>query len=669
MFGLFDLRPVRMVAAAALAGALCVVLATRVFTEFDALRVKLVKLPVPAADGTVRINTASDVRAALLNAPVALIAVITNARPVEQSFSIAVDDRPVCDVLLAAHTSKRLDCVVSIGWVRGPAHTILITGEGRDWSLDFLEIATHHGSSSRLLSFHVLPHVYTDFSRPGWIALGVTGVLLWLLALVRPATSWPRRVVVAHRIIVGAGAVLLVAMVVSPWFSPFLLIMPVSSFVEVSAVALAPQLWHLGTIGVGRLRQLPWGTWVFRPAVAVVGVSVLVTSVYAMVVRYSVNEFDGNYSGLIRISEEGFDRSPLMRDRRDVRDSLALLPNEGYDGQFMYFATFDPLLRHFRDDPRQYREVVDAAPYRFGRIGMSWIVRAVAGDRWHWYPAVMIGLVLLGVAVSTAVIVHLAQRSGMSAWWGLAVLAMPGFSQSVRVVLPEPLAAALLLLGYACVVHRRFALAMGALALSLLIRETGAVWVAAMVLCLPMTMASVRNRIVIAASVLPLLAWRVYVAAALWAEWGWEGLSHASNNVSVPLLGIVRLWRVVSAGAYHPAVPELATAAVWFPLVLVLAAAVAFSLWPRVSRHIGVALAGYGLLALSLTFPNVWSHVGNAQRASYEVFVLLALATVTTPSLSPRYRRLIVLCWVVSAAYVLYGAYDGLNTREAIFPW
>ncbi len=182
-------------------------------------------------------------------------------------------------------------------------------------------------------------------------------------------------------------------------------------------------------------------------------------------------------------------------------------------------------------------------------------------------------------------------------------------------------------------------------------------------------MASVRDRLWIASAVLPLMAWRVYVAAALWADWGWDGLSHGSNNVSVPLLGIVRLWRVVSAGAYHPAVPELATAAVWLPLVLLLVAAVAFSLWPRVNRHIGVALAGYALLALSLTFPNVWSHVGNAQRASYEVFVFLALATVTTPSLPARSRRLILLCWAVSAIYVLYGAYDGLNTREAIFPW
>lgn len=669
MFGLFDLRPVRMATAAAIAVALCAVLAMRVFTEFDALRVKLVKLPVPAADGTVGIDASHDVRTALLNAPVALIAVLNNTLPVEQAFAIAVDDQPVCSVLVAARSSKRLDCVVSIGWVRGPVHSIVITGAGREWSLDFLEIATHHGSSSRLLSFLVLPSVYTEFHRPGWIAVGLTGVGLWILFLIQPTGAWPRRVRIAHQVIVAAGTVLLVAMIVSPWVSPFVLMMPVSSFVEVAAVVLAPQLWRFGTLGVGRLRPLPWGAWLFRPSVGVAGVALVVTFTYSLVVRYSVNEFAGNYSGLIRISEAGFDRSPLLRDRHDVRDSLALLPNEGYDGQFMYFAMFDPLLRHFRDDPHRYREVVDTPPYRFGRVGFPWVVRAVAGDRWQLYPAIMIGFVMLGVAVSAAVIARLAQLAGLSALWGLVVLAMPGFSQSVRVVLPEPLAAALLLLGYLCVVQRRFVWATAVLALSLLIRETGVVWVAALALFLPHAMASVRDRVWLASAVLPLVAWRAYVAVALWADWGWEAISYASHNVSVPLLGVVRLWNVVSAGTYHPAVPELAAAAVWFPLVLVLVAAVGFSLWPRVNRPVGVALGAYGLLALSLTFPNVWSHVGNAQRASYELFVFLALAAVSTPSLSPRSRRVILLCWVASATYVLYGAYDGLNTREAIFPW
>ncbi|MBM3750716.1 MAG: hypothetical protein FJW21_05980 [Acidimicrobiia bacterium] len=251
MSGLVDLRAVRIAASAIVAGALCVVLATRVFTEFDAVRVKLVTLPVPAVDGTVRIDTSHDARTAQLSAPVALIAVLHNSLPAQQTVAIEVDDQPVCTATIAPLTSRRLDCVVSTGWVRGPAHQILLTGEGPDWSLEFLEIATHHGSSSRLFPFHVLPNVNADFHRPNWVVVGVTWLVLWGILLVRPATTWSRRVVLVHRAVVAAGAVLAVAMVVSPWVSSFLLMMPASSFVELLAVVLAPQVWHLGTIGGG----------------------------------------------------------------------------------------------------------------------------------------------------------------------------------------------------------------------------------------------------------------------------------------------------------------------------------------------------------------------------------------------------------------------------------
>jgi len=179
MSGLVDLRAVRIAASAIVAGALCVVLATRVFTEFDAVRVKLVTLPVPAVDGTVRIDTSHDARTAQLSAPVALIAVLHNSLPAQQTVAIEVDDQPVCTATIAPLTSRRLDCVVSTGWVRGPAHQILLTGEGPDWSLEFLEIATHHGSSSRLFPFHVLPNVNADFHRPNWVVVGVTWLVLW----------------------------------------------------------------------------------------------------------------------------------------------------------------------------------------------------------------------------------------------------------------------------------------------------------------------------------------------------------------------------------------------------------------------------------------------------------------------------------------------------------
>src|SRR5690606_25484419 len=208
-------------------------------------------------------------------------------------------------------------------------------------------------------------------------------------------------------------------------------------------------------------------------------------------------------------------------------------------------------------------------------------------------------------------------------------LAVPGFWQSMRMVLPEPVAAATLLLGYLCVVQRRVVWAAALFGASLLVRETGAAFVVALVALLPASAVTMRQRIWIAASVVPLVAWRLYLAATLWPDWGVEALFFPSGNIAAPFMGIAHMWQAVSAGMYHPSVAELSTAAVWFPLLLLLVTGVGVSLRTRLDRHLLVSFAVYALMALSLTFPKVWGHVGNAQRTSYELFLVLALATVS----------------------------------------
>lgn len=615
------------------------------------------------------VETAGDARAAALDTPVVVIAVLHNTGTSPEVFTIHADGQPVCDVQVPAGATARADCVISSGWTTGPAHTLSVTGATSSWSLDFLEIATHHGSSSRLVSFLVLPDVTSAWQRPGSAAGVTVGILLWVLLAFVPAPVWPPRVAWVYRGLAAAALVMLAAMLVSAWVSPFLLVMPVDSFVKVAILLLAPRLWRIGAVVTVYLGWLLRHQPLWRSGVAVTVVALVVASGYGMVMRYSAREFDGNYTGLLRISEEGFDRSPLLAGRADVRRTLVLLPNEGYDGQFMYFAAFDPLLRRFRDEPGRYRAVVDAPPYRFGRIGFPWLVRAVAGARWDWYPAVMMGLVLMGVAASAAGVARLAQLSGMSALWGGLVLAVPGFWQSARVLLPEPVAAAALLLGYLCVVQRRIRLAAVLLAASLLVRETGVVCVAALVAFAPRVVLAGRDRWWLAAAAVPLVAWRLYVAAGLWPDWGWNAIFYNPRNVSLPLAGIASLWAAVSAGLYHPHVPELARAAIWFPVILGLAGAVTAGLWRQIPRALGVALLLYLTMALAFTFPKVWGHIGNVQRASYEAFVMLMLVTVSASGLSRLQRGALIGCWGVSAVFVLYGAHDGLAIREALFPW
>jgi len=463
--------------------------------------------------------------------------------------------------------------------------------------------------------------------------------------------------------------VIMAGMLVSPWLTSYRVVMPLSAFVKAAVVLLASRLWYFR-------RPIGAGTrWLFRhrprwrPVASAATVAMVVMAAYGAVEWDATREFNGNVSGLIRVSASGFDQSPLFTGRQDIRNSLVLQPNEGYDGQFFYFASFDPLMWRFHATPAQYRDVVDAPPYRFGRIGFVWLVRTVAWERWQEYPAVMVGLLLAGVALAGFIVARLAQQAGASVLWGLIVLAVPGFWQSTRLVLPEPLAAAFLLLGYWCVRQRHILPAAAAFAISLLIRETGAVFVIALALFMTQPGLSRRDRLVLLAALLPLALWRLHVAWVLWPEWGMRGLFMPSNNVGIPLGGLRRVWMALANGDYHPRVPEIGRAAIWFPVLLAAVTATALFLTRWADRFLSISLIVYAVISLSFTYPKVWGHVGNVQRVSYELFVVFVLASLGFRQY-PRYlKAAIAVCWTGAAIFILYGAHDAFAIREGLMPW
>lgn len=650
-----------------IAAALTAVFATRVYVSFDGLRVKLIRQPAPVTTGTIEVESRHDARTAALRGPVAIIAVVANPDQSDHRFFIAVDGRPVCSFQVGSGSTERADCAVLEGWPPGTSPVIGIAGDTPVWTLEFLEAATHHGSSSRLIPFYVLPATSTHYAGPGWAGVGLAMALLLAMSSLQ-AIDWPLWAARTHRVLLGAASLWLVAVVVAPWVSPFRLLMPVRSFVILATVLFAPYLSGAATQALAWLWRRASAPWWRHPVTAMTTVAVLVTVPYGLVVRHSAAEFGGNYSGLLRISESWADRSQLLAERPGVRETLALVPDDGYDAQFAYFAAFDPLMRRFSHRPDAYRAVVDSPPYRFGRIGFPWMVRAIAGSEWRWFPAVMIGLVLLGVGLSAGATAWLAQRSGRSALWGLLMLAVPGFWQSVRVVLPEPVAAAALLLGCCCVLTRRMRTAAALFAVSLLIRETGFILWLSLLLFLPAASASRRDRLWLAAAMVPLIIWRVYIAVVLWPDWGWEGLLYSAGNVGLPLVGIVHLWSELARGTYYPGVQELLRSATLYPAVLICVGGVAWFVRRALPRPVAVALGVYVVLALSLTFPVIWGHVGNAQRGSYEMFVVLAAGGASASTLSRTHRAAILAGAILSLLFILFGAHDALATREALFP-
>ncbi len=93
--------------------------ATRVFWTFDFARIKMLRGPVAAVDGSVEVP-AQDDEFKMLAAPAALIARVRNESDAVQSFAFQVDGALSCTVSVPPMTARRIDCSVESGWDVAP---------------------------------------------------------------------------------------------------------------------------------------------------------------------------------------------------------------------------------------------------------------------------------------------------------------------------------------------------------------------------------------------------------------------------------------------------------------------------------------------------------------------------------------------------------------------
>ena len=168
-------RLVRLVGIVLLASVATWFCAARVFWNFDFARVKMLRGPVAAVDGSVEVP-AQDDEFRLLAAPAALIARVRNQSDAVQSFAFQVDGVPSCNVKVPAMTERRIDCAARAGWVVQSRHIVKIRGAPVPWTLEYLELASHHGHTTDLLRAIVLPAGSQQFRRPPVLLLA----FLWL---------------------------------------------------------------------------------------------------------------------------------------------------------------------------------------------------------------------------------------------------------------------------------------------------------------------------------------------------------------------------------------------------------------------------------------------------------------------------------------------------------
>jgi hypothetical protein len=639
----------------------CLVLATRVAVSFEPRRFKIIVAPVVPTADTVTVDAVLPPGTAEFEPPLALIARVQSDSTTSQHFDIRIDGEPVCSPTVSGRDSRRLDCTLLNGWAGTDRHTVTVASSVPIWRLEYLEVATHHGAT-RHYDLIVLPAPSERYSRVtyGWIGLA------WLVlgALLLVPEPWPSRrwISVSYRIASAVVLLFLALVFLSRFVSRYVFLLSARSFLVCAFLLVAPQVWSVSLRVWRRARQPDWSQWTIGACALL-----FVTFAFGSVLVYRLAEtYHGNYSGFLLISRKTFDRNPFLKDRGDVRRSLVLADGGGYDGQFFYYEVYDPFLRRFSDRPSAYRAFIDAPPYRFGRIGYSLLAKVFSADRWPWYPATMVWLVFLSLVACAALLGLLAIDARITPAVGALVVLIPGFWQSLQSGLPEPIAAATLLGGYLCT-SRRWWYGAGLLfGLSLLIRETGMVFVLSVA---GATYVSERPRHTARFLVLSLgivCVWRLYVGWMLFSDWGVEAFLFHPPNLGLPFKGIVTLWSTIAHGQYYPEASDLSRAGLWYPILLTAATITAATAAVTAPSAASIAAVAYGAIALSLTFDSMWIHVGNVQRGTFELFVMLALVSLNFHSLGRVVRGALIAFWAFTAAYVFYGAFDASSIREAL---
>jgi hypothetical protein len=155
------------------------------------------------------------------------------------------------------------------------------------------------------------------------------------------------------------------------------------------------------------------------------------------------------------------------------------------------------------------------------------------------------------------------------------------------------------------------------------VRETSASVVVMMVLWLWLSKRQWRGGFIVGLSLAPLVAWRAFITWRLFPIYGTTTFLFTPGNIGMPFKGIVDLWAVIGRGEYYVDYPPLAVAGRLFPIVLTAAVIISLILLWKRRDGLSAAAVAASLIAVSLDYPNVLLHIGNAERVSFDVFVLL----------------------------------------------
>jgi hypothetical protein len=370
---------------------------------------------------------------------------------------------------------------------------------------------------------------------------------------------------------------------------------------------------------------------------------------------HTLREYHGNYSGFLRISQEMAAKNPFLKSNPKLLNQLMIVNDSGYDGALFYSMTFDPFTTKL-NNTHEYENVVAAPVFRYRRILFVWITHFVSFGNPYSFPKTMVYLLLFSHFVGSVLLAKTFRFFGKSPYLGLLWILIPAFSVSLRYATPESIAAVFVVGAYYSYLKDRIVLSTVLFALASLTRETPLLFLTILA-AVEFRKRQPKIGLLLLSSALPYLLWRIWVTYKFVPVYGWSGFFFEPPNLTLPFIGIAQLYQTIMSSAY---IKHLVPAGIIFPLLLGSLFLIGILSLRNRNPAVTISLIAYSALSLCLSYQKIWIHVGNAERQTYEVFLLAILLFV---QMKPEQR---LLRKIVLAFFCVLFLFDFLLMSEDV---
>lgn len=247
----------------------------------------------------------------------------------------------------------------------------------------------------------------------------------------------------------------------------------------------------------------------------------LIVTLVALIYALAVTATQGGPLALVTLGTRFSDADPLSD-----------AGSEGYDGQFVYYIARDP------DDAARF---LDVPAYRFQRILLPVLGRALAFGQASLLPWTLLAVNLAALAAGTSTLERLLARRGAGRWYALGYGLSVSALGAARLTLPEPLAYALALGGVALAFAERPLWSATLFALAALAKETTLMMAAGIGLWLLWRRQWFQAIVFGLVALVPFVGWQVILARQLGSAGVGSGGAMATPFEVIPFAGVARI--------------------------------------------------------------------------------------------------------------------------------